>query len=130
MVRITLVMVRQEQIVGGVASRAPVTWKRLTPRINQLRSKFGRQIIGWKAAFVLAMTVSTRGTRLRPQYQTTLTKQKCFLHFLVSVPSSDVTIIILNLTCWLSSQSQQMGFCSNTSRLPPPPHLRPSGEVC
>lgn len=64
MVRITLAMVTQEQVVGGVASRATVNWKRLTLSINQLRSKFGQQIIGWKAAFVLALTVSTRGTRL------------------------------------------------------------------
>lgn len=42
MVRITLVMVTQEQIVGGAVSRATMTWKKLTPSINQLRSKFGQ----------------------------------------------------------------------------------------
>lgn len=57
-------MVTQEQIVGGVVSQATVNWKRLTLSINKLRSKFGQQIIGWKAAFVLALTVSTRATRL------------------------------------------------------------------
>lgn len=76
MVRIPLVMVTQEQIVGGVASRAPVTWKGLTPRINQLRSKFGRQIIGWKAAFVLATTVSTRGNPNRTTISNNLNKNK------------------------------------------------------
>lgn len=51
----------EEADCGKAASRAGRTWMSLTPGLNQLRSKFGHQIIGWKAAFVLAQTVLTRG---------------------------------------------------------------------
>lgn len=51
----------EEADCGRAASRARRTWMSLTPGHNQLRSKFGHQIIGWKAAFVLLQTVMTRG---------------------------------------------------------------------
>lgn len=68
----------KEADCGRAVSRASRTWMSLTPGHNQLRSKFGHQIIGWKAAFVLAHTELTRGDTHCTIVSNVLKNQRCF----------------------------------------------------